>query len=191
MLAGLLPPFFFKSLSHELTLCNPMDWSPPGSSVHGDFPGQNPGVGSCSLLQGIFPTQGSNPDFLHCRQIFYHLSHQGSPRILEWVACPLSRGFSWPRNRTRVSCIAGRFFTNWATREAQGLFPSEGTENESIPGLAPGFGGCHPSLTFIGISSVSEEVICITCVFLWHFSLNVCSFSTKTISHIDSGPIPL
>ena len=36
-------------------------------------PGQNTGVGSCSLLQGIFPTQGSNPGLLHCRWIFYHL----------------------------------------------------------------------------------------------------------------------
>ena len=46
-------------------------------------PGQNTGMGSLSLLQGIFPTQGSNPGLLHCRQIFYHLRHQGSPRILE------------------------------------------------------------------------------------------------------------
>ena len=43
---------------------------------------------------------------------------QGSPRILESVAYPISRGSSWPRNRTRVSCIAGRFFTNWAIKEA-------------------------------------------------------------------------
>ena len=43
-----------------------------------NFPGQYTGVGSCSLLQGIFPTQRSNPGLLHCRQILYHLSHQGS-----------------------------------------------------------------------------------------------------------------
>jgi len=43
-------------------------------------------VGSLSLLQGIFPTQGSNPGLLHCRQILYQLSHKGSPRTLEWVA---------------------------------------------------------------------------------------------------------
>ena len=49
-------------------------------------PGQNTGVGSLSLLQGIFPTQGSNPDLPHYRQILYQLSHKGSPRILEWVA---------------------------------------------------------------------------------------------------------
>ena len=48
-------------------------------------PGQNTGVGSLSLLQRIFPTQGSNPGLPHCRQILYQLSHKGSPRILEWV----------------------------------------------------------------------------------------------------------
>ena len=57
-------------------------------------PGQNIGVGSLSLLQGIFPTQGLNPDLPHCRQILYQLSHQGSPRILEWVAYPFYRGSS-------------------------------------------------------------------------------------------------
>ena len=51
-------------------------------------PGQNTGVGSLSLLQGIFPIQGSNPGLLHCTQILYQLSHKGSPRILEWVAYP-------------------------------------------------------------------------------------------------------
>ena len=45
-------------------------------------------MGSLSFLQGIFPTQGLNPGLLHIRQILYHLSHQGSPRILEWVAYP-------------------------------------------------------------------------------------------------------
>ena len=61
-----------------LTLCDPMHYSLPGSSVHG-------------ILQA---------------------------RILEWVAMPYCRGTSQPRNQTRVSCIAGRFFTSWATREA-------------------------------------------------------------------------
>ena len=164
-------------------------------------PGQNTGVGRLPLLQGIFPTQGSNPGLPHCRQILYQLSHKGSPRILEWVAYPFCSGSSWPRklnrglqyfghlmqrvdslektlmlggiggrrrrgwqrrkwldgitdlmdmslselqelmmdregwgvaihgvtkNRTRLSywtelnsCIAGRFFTNWAIREAK------------------------------------------------------------------------
>ena len=82
-------------------------------------PGKNTGVGSLSLLQGIFPTQGLNPGLPHCRQILYQLSQKGSPRILEWVAYPFSRGSSWPRNQTGVSCIAGGFFTNWAIRGAQ------------------------------------------------------------------------
>ena len=60
-----------------LTVCNPVDCSPPGSSVH-------------EILQAW---------------------------ILEWVAMPFSRGSSWPKDGTQVSCIAGRFFTILATRE--------------------------------------------------------------------------
>ena len=89
-----------------------MDHSPWNS------PGQNTGVGSLSLLQGVFPTQGLNPGLLHCRQILSQLSHKGSPRILEWVTYCFSRESSQPRNWTGVSCIPGGFFTNWATREA-------------------------------------------------------------------------
>ena len=57
------------------TLCDPMDcpWNSPGT---------NTGVGSSFLLHGIFPTQGSNPGLLHCRQIFFCLRHQGSPFML-------------------------------------------------------------------------------------------------------------
>ena len=62
-----------------LTLRNAMDYGPPGSYVRGDCPGRNAGVGSLSLLQGIFATQRLNPGLPHCRQILYHLSHQGSP----------------------------------------------------------------------------------------------------------------
>ena len=58
-----------------LTLCDPMDYR--------NSPGQNTGVGSLSLLQGIFSTQESNPSFPHFRQILYQLRHKGSPRILE------------------------------------------------------------------------------------------------------------
>ena len=98
--------------------CNPMDCSPPGSFVHGDSPGKNTGVGCHALPQGTFPTQESNRVLLHCRRILYRLSHQGSPRILEWVAYLFSRGSSQPRNWTRISCVAGRSFTSLATREA-------------------------------------------------------------------------
>ena len=69
-------------------------------------------VGSLSLLQGIFSTQGSNPGLPHCRQSLYQLSHQGSPGILEWVAYPFTSRSSRSRNQTEVSCMAGRFFTS-------------------------------------------------------------------------------
>ena len=49
------------------TLCDPMDCSPPASSVHGDSPCKNTGVGCLALLQGTFPIQGSNPGLPHCR----------------------------------------------------------------------------------------------------------------------------
>ena len=96
---------------------DPMVCSPPGSSVLGILQARIlEWVATAS--QGIFPSQGSNPGLLHCRWILSQLSHQGSPSILEWVAYPFSWRSSWPRNQTRASCIAGRFFTNWATREA-------------------------------------------------------------------------
>ena len=72
-------------LSHSVLsewLHYPMDCSPPGSSVHGDSPNKNTGVGCHTLLQGIFPTQGLNSGLLHCRGILYHLSHQGSRKVL-------------------------------------------------------------------------------------------------------------
>ena len=83
---------------------------PHGLYSSWNSPGQNTGVGSLSLLQGIFPTQGSHPGLPHYGQILYHLSYQGSPRILDWVAYPFSRGSSWPRNWTKsevksLSCV--------------------------------------------------------------------------------------
>ena len=65
----------------------------PADSLSSEPPGKskNTGVGSLSLLQVIFLTQESNRALLHCRWILYHLNHQGSPRILEWVAYPFSR----------------------------------------------------------------------------------------------------
>ena len=60
----------WKSLSRVQLFVTPWTWNSPG---------QNTGVGSLSLLQGIFPTQGSNPGLPHCGRILYHLSHKGSP----------------------------------------------------------------------------------------------------------------
>ena len=63
-------------------ICDPVDCSPPGSSVHGDFSGKNAGVGFHALLQGIFPTQGLNPRSPALRADLYHLSHHGSQENL-------------------------------------------------------------------------------------------------------------
>ena len=66
-----------------LTLCDPMvagcDLWPTRLLCPWDFPGKNTGVRCHYLLQEIFPTQGLSPGLLHCRQIFYPLSYQGSP----------------------------------------------------------------------------------------------------------------
>ena len=77
---------FKNPLKCESVICSimsdsfdPMDCSQPGSSVHGILQARTLGVGYHSLLQGIFLSQGSNPDLLHCRQILYHLNCQGSP----------------------------------------------------------------------------------------------------------------
>ena len=75
------------------TLCNPMDCSPPGSSIHGDSPGKTTGVGCHALLQGIFRTQGSNPCLLH---------------LLHWQAgslplTPPEKSSPTPRNKTKLS----------------------------------------------------------------------------------------
>ena len=97
-----------KVYQSYLTLCDPMD-----DTVHGILQARIlEWVASRSLLQGIFPIQGANPDLPHCRRILYQLSHQGSLGILEGVAYPFSSGSSQPTNRIRVSCIAGVFFTN-------------------------------------------------------------------------------
>ena len=80
-------------LSHVWLFATP--WT---AASRGDSPGKNTGMGCHAFLQEIFPTKGSNSDLPHCRHILYHLSHQGSPRILEWVVFPFSRGSFRPRN---------------------------------------------------------------------------------------------
>ena len=77
---------------------HPVDCNPPGSSVHGILQARIPEWIAIPFSRGSSPTQGQNLGLQHCRQIFYHLSHQGSPRILQWGACPFSRGSSSPRN---------------------------------------------------------------------------------------------
>ena len=79
---------------------------------------------SChAFLQGTSPTQGSNPGVSHCRWILYQLSHQGSPRTLEWVVYPFSRGTSWPRSWTRSPALqADSLLTVWITTNCGKLF---------------------------------------------------------------------
>ena len=103
--------------------------------------GQNTGMGNLSLLQRIFPTQGSNSDLPHCRQILYQLSHKGRPRILEWVAYPFSSGSSQPRNGTSVSCIAGGFSQLVKNEPAmqETWVPSLGWEDPLEKGMATHF----------------------------------------------------
>ena len=88
------------------TFCGAMDYT-----IHG--------ILQARILKWVaFPfSRGSNPGLLHCGQILYQLSHKGSP-ILECAAYSFSSGSSPPRNPIGVSCIAGKFFTNWAVREA-------------------------------------------------------------------------
>ena len=71
-----------------LTLCNSARLQPTKLPRVWDFPGKNPGVGCHFLLQGIFPTQGSNPGLPNCRRTLYCLSHQGKGNPLFNLLCP-------------------------------------------------------------------------------------------------------
>ena len=84
------------------TLCNSMDCSPPGSSLHEILQARILQWVVISFLQGIFPTQGSNPCLLHCREILYHLSQQGSPQFNSWV-----RKMLWRRDRLPTPVFLG------------------------------------------------------------------------------------
>ena len=104
-------------------------------------------MGCHALLQGIFPTQGSNPGLPHCRWILYRLSHQGSPRILEWVAYPFSRG-SLPAELPVPSRLD----------HSLGTIPTPGQGSESVcPVQSPLCGTEYSSLgpSLIGDSSWS------------------------------------
>ena len=86
-----------------LTLYCPIDCSPPGSFVHGDSSDKNTGVGCHALLQGVFPTQESNPGLLHCRQILYHLRYRDVPRSV----------YIYTNYFTAGSLHEIFFFSNW------------------------------------------------------------------------------
>ena len=96
-----------------LTLYDPMDYT-----VHGILQARILEWVAVPFSRGSSQPRDQTPGLLHCKWIIYQLNHKGSSRILEWVVYPISSRSSWPRNRTGVSCIKGRFFTNWAIREA-------------------------------------------------------------------------
>ena len=99
-------------------LCNPME--PTRLLCLWGFSRQEYWSGLPCPAPGDLPNPRFEPRSPTLQWILYYLSHKESPRILEWIAYPFSRGTSWSRNQTGVSCIAGGFFTSWATREAQG-----------------------------------------------------------------------
>ena len=112
-------------LNHlESESCSVMSNSlwPHGLYSPWNSPGQNTGVGSLSLLQGIFPTQGSNPGLPHCRRILYQLSHKGSPwTTLGPLEKPLSlwnngTGCGWPHSSTSPHMLAlqSSFLEMWS-----------------------------------------------------------------------------
>ena len=73
-----------KAESESLSVVSDSLW-PHSLQSPWNSPGQSIGVGSLSLLQGLFPTQGSNPDLLHCRRILYQLSYKEQKEVLKWV----------------------------------------------------------------------------------------------------------
>jgi len=149
-----------------LTLCDPMDCSPPGSSDHGDSSGKNTGVGCHALFQGILPTQGSNPGLPPCRKILHCLSHQGSPKQLYSNNKIKSRSreeyhkvLACVRAKLRQSCLlcnptdssppgssvhgdsSGKYTGVGCHAFLQGIFPTQGIEPVSLmsPALASSF----------------------------------------------------
>ena len=107
-----------------LTLCNPMDCNPPGSSVHEESSGKNTRVGCHFLLQEVKWSEVAQSCLTLCNPM--DCSLQGSSvhgifqaRVLEWVAISFSRGSSQPGDGTHVSCIARRFLPlshQWSPR---------------------------------------------------------------------------
>ena len=104
------------------TLCDPVDCSPPGSPVYGDSLGTNTGVGCYALLQGIFPTQRLSPSLSHCWQTLCCLSHQESPRILEWVAYTLLQRIFLTQESNRGVLHCRRILNDLATRKKLSKF---------------------------------------------------------------------
>ena len=128
-----VPELFIGNQPVKATQLCPTLWDPMNYTVRGILQARLLEWVAVPLHQGIFPTQGLNPDLPCWGRILYQLSHQGSPlRILEWVAYPFSSGSSQPRNGTGVFCTAGGFITSSATeRPSSGL--RQGGRNFQVP----------------------------------------------------------
>ena len=99
-------------------LCDPVDCRPPGSSVHGDSPGKNTGVGCHALLQKIFPSQESNPGLLHCKWILLPSEAPGKPKNTEVGSLSLLQGI-FPMQESNHGLLHCRWIlTSSTTREA-------------------------------------------------------------------------
>ena len=135
-----------------------------------DFPGKNTGVGCHFLLQGIFPTQGLNPDLPHCRQILDYLSHQGSP-----ISIPLSsvqslsrvRLFATPRMAAHQASLS--ITSSWSSLR---LTPIESVMPSSHLIV------CHPLLLLPPIPPSirlfsNESTLCMRWPTYWSFSFSI------------------
>ena len=97
------------------TLCDPMDYSPPGSFVHGILQAR---VGHHSLLQGIFPTEWLNLCLLHCRHILYCLNHQVSSVVVEGgIRCLEAGGIFLTQGLNQGLCTGRWILYHWSTRD--------------------------------------------------------------------------
>ena len=110
-----------------------LSWSGPFTRLISDHPSlQTWSFSNSELLW--FPSKSDSAG--KERWILYHLSYQGSPRILGWVALPFSSRSSQPRNWTGISCIAGRFFISWAN-QGSSYFIQCSLNNRTFPSLFP------------------------------------------------------
>ena len=172
-----LPYFTLMTISESRSVMSNSLW-PHELYNTWNSPGQNTGVGSLSLLQGIFPTQGSSPGLPHCRRILYQLSFMGSSRILEWITYSFSRDLRDPGiepgspalqadslptellgtmnqalilsgNHSILSLIHPRFFLRW-------VFPISSSPSSSLqPFLSSSFSA--DNLTCYFIQRVKQE----------------------------------
>ena len=119
-----------------LTLCDPTDCNPPGSSVHGDSPGKNIGIGCHALLQGNLP----NPGILQCRWILYWLSHWGSPRILEVGSLSLLQGIfptqEWNQGLLHCRWILYQLSYQGAPNTSAVIWKNQGTRKEVVTNVS-------------------------------------------------------